>query len=92
MSRGIWRLRFDQDADHSLYQFELLRSTSVQQGLDPLSNISVVLFSFERQKNSWGKAQSFGHGHDRVKARNLLSTFNISPKIRGYVGAFRGLL
>ena len=69
-----------------------MNTTSERWCLDPLSKIPFVVLSFERQKNPWGKAESVGHCYDRIKARNFLSAFNISPKIRCYVTTFGGLL
>jgi hypothetical protein len=85
-------LWLSQDCNQSVYQFELLRSASIQEGLDPLSNIPFVVFPFERQQDARGEAESLSHRHDGIEAWNLLSTFHISPEIRGYVAAFGGLL
>jgi hypothetical protein len=85
-------LRLDQDADHSVYQFELLRSRSIQKSLDPLSKVSFVFFSVQGQKDSRRQAESFGHSHNGVKAWNLFSSFDVSPKICGYVTALRSFL
>jgi hypothetical protein len=86
------RLRLDQYTCEPVYQFKLLRSASIQENFDPLSEIPLFFFSFEGQKDPRGKAESFGHRDDGVKAGDLLSAFNVPPKISGNVPAFRGLL
>jgi hypothetical protein len=70
----------------------LLRSAFIQDCLNALSKISFIIFSFQGQKDSWRKAEPLGHRHDRIETRNLFSAFNVSPKIGGYVAAFRRFL
>lgn len=70
----------------------MLRSAIVQDCLNALSKIPFIIFSFQRQKDSWRKAEPLGHSHDRIKTRNLFSAFNVSPKIGSYVAAFRSFL
>jgi hypothetical protein len=75
-----------------VYQFELLRSRSIQKSLDPLPEIAFFFFSLQGQKDSRRQAESFGHSHNGVEAWDLLSSFDVSPKICCYVTALRSFL
>jgi len=88
----IQRLRFCDDVDESVYQFELLRTTFVQNSVDSLAKLAFVVFPFERKEYAWGKVEPFGHGNDSVETWDFLSAFDISPKIGSYISAFGSLL
>jgi hypothetical protein len=86
------QLLLDQHARESVQQFKLLGSAFIQDCLNTLSKIPFVFISFQGQKDSRRKAEPLGHSHDRIETRNLFPALNVSPKIGGYITAFRSLL
>lgn len=85
------RLGLDQHAGEPVYEFKLLRSASVQKTLNPLADIPLVFLPFEGQEDAWRKTKSFRHRNDRIETWHFLASFNVPPKVGGYVPALCGL-
>jgi hypothetical protein len=66
---------------HPVSQFKLLRGRFAQENLDSFAEIPLVPLLFQGQEYSRRKAQPFRHCNDRVKTRDFLAAFNISPKL-----------